>query len=82
MDIIFIGLFDLSKALGKPGQTNDPEVIGHLSDLTKKIRASGKFVGTIATSKEQMKSFIEMGVRYITYSVDCDMFRKAYADIL
>lgn len=81
LDIIFIGLFDLSKAIGKPGQINDPELISYLEQLTQKIIQAGKFVGTISTSPEQCEKFIKMGIQYITYGVDCNILKSAYSDI-
>ena len=81
LDIIFIGLFDLSKALGMPGQVDHPQVVGYLSDLVGKICESGKYPGTIASTPEQMVQFLEMGVKYLTYLVDCELLRKAYTDI-
>jgi len=78
LDILFIGLFDLSKALGMPGKVNDPAVLQHLSEMTKKINDAGKYAGTIATSSETMERFLNMGLKYIVYLVDCEMLCNAY----
>ena len=78
LDILFIGLFDLSKALGIPGKVNDPIVLQRLSEMTKKINEAGKYAGTIATSSETMEQFLNMGLKYILYLVDCEMLRKTY----
>jgi 4-hydroxy-2-oxoheptanedioate aldolase len=81
LDIIFIGLFDLSKALGIPGQVDDPRLLNYLEALTKKINLAGKYAGTIATSKEKMHQFLDLGMKYIVYLVDCDMLRATYQDV-
>jgi 4-hydroxy-2-oxoheptanedioate aldolase len=81
LDIIFIGLFDLSKALGIPGQVDDPRVLTYLEDLTARISAAGKYAGTIATSKEKMHSFLDLGMKYIVYLVDCEMLKASYQEI-
>jgi 4-hydroxy-2-oxoheptanedioate aldolase len=81
LDIIFIGLFDLSKALGIPGQVNDPQVMSCLEDLVRKIKAAGKYPGTIATTPEKMKEFLAIGFKYLPYLVDCEMLRASYADV-
>lgn len=81
LDIVFIGLFDLSKALGKPGMVNDKEVMDYLQQLTDKINHAGKYPGTIATTIEQIDLYIQMGIKYLVYLVDCEMLRSAYVDI-
>ena len=82
VDIIFVGLYDLSKSLGIPGQVNDKKVFEHLELITKKALDSKKFVGTIATSKDAIKDFINLGMTYLVYSVDCDVLRNSYQEIV
>ena len=82
VDIIFVGLYDLSKSLGIPGQVNDKKVFEHLELITKKALDSKKYVGTIATSKDAIKDFINLGMTYLVYSVDCDVLRNSYQEIV
>lgn len=82
LDIIFIGLFDLSKALGIPGQVDDPRVLLYLKELTEKISKAGKYPGTIATSVEKLKEFEAIGIKYMLYLVDCEMLRASYANVI
>lgn len=78
LDVVFIGLFDISKSLGRPGEVGHPEVLAAAELLAGKINAAGKIAGTIVTSDAQLSLFLAMGMRYITYSVDCDMLRQVY----
>ena len=82
LDLVFIGLFDLSKALGIPGQVDDKEVLDYLGILTKKIIEAGKYPGTIATSVEKMNYFISMDIRFILYLVDCEMLKTSYKNVI
>jgi 4-hydroxy-2-oxoheptanedioate aldolase len=79
-DIIFVGLFDLSKTLGIPGQVDDPRVLALLAEVVEKARSAGLHVGTIATTHEKLVRFIDLGMNYIVYLVDCDVLRGAYAN--
>ncbi len=81
LDIVFIGLFDLSKALGIPGEIEDIRVTNYLKDLVFKINKAGKYAGTITTSEESISNFISMGMKYIVHLVDCEMLKKSYIDI-
>jgi len=82
LDIIFIGLFDLSKALGIPGDVDNEKVLNYLEDLTKKISDAGKYAGTITTSKEKITAFLDLGLNYIVHLVDCEMLRASYTDVV
>lgn len=82
LDVVFIGLFDLSKALGIPGDVGNPRVIKYLEELTDKINSAGKYPGTIATSVDKMNNFIDIGVKYILYLVDCEMIRASYQEVI
>jgi 4-hydroxy-2-oxoheptanedioate aldolase len=81
LDILFIGIYDLSKSLGIPGDVDNPIVLKHLDTLTQKINRAGKIAGTLATSLEKLKLFLDMGIRYIVYLVDCDMLRQSYTNV-
>ena len=81
IDIIFIGLFDLSKAIGMPGDVEHPKVQDYLRLLTNKIIDSGKYPGTISTSEEKISSFLDLGIKYIVHLVDCEMISNSYARI-
>ena len=81
LDIIFVGLFDLSKALGIPGEVDNPKVLSLLEDVTK-ITEAGKYPGTIATSKEKLSMFLDFGLKYLVYLVDCEMIRSKYQEVV
>tara|TARA_B100001287_G_C22685698_1_gene533445 strand:- start:5608 stop:6375 length:768 start_codon:yes stop_codon:yes gene_type:complete len=81
-DTIFVGLFDLSKSLGIPGEVNSSEVIKTLEKIIKKTIEAGKTVGTIATSHETLETFLSLGATYLVYSVDCDVLRNEYSKVV
>lgn len=81
LDIIFLGLFDISKSMGMPGEVDSPVVLTCLEKLTNKINQSGKYPGTIVTNVAKMSQFINMGIKYITYSVDCEIMSSSYKTI-
>lgn len=81
LDIVFIGLFDLSKALGIPGDVENPKVIDYLKEVTIKISKAGKYPGTITTSKQKISEFLDIGIKYVVHLVDCEMLRNVYKDV-
>lgn len=80
LDILFIGLFDLSKVLGIPGQTSNPKVLNYLEELTKKINDAGKYPGTITTDHAAIDRFIDMGLKYVVHLADTEILYAGYRD--
>ena len=50
--------------------------------ITKKITDAGKWPGTIATNKTKIPEFIEMGLKYIVYLVDCEILSASYSEVV
>ena len=73
LDLIFIGPFDLSQALGVIGEPNHPKVLAAMDDIIKIVRNASKAVGTIASDAEQAIALIAKGVQYICLSSDLAM---------
>ena len=80
-DCIFVGLFDLSKALGIPGKVKDTRVRKLLAEVASIAKRNSKSVGTIASSHSDLTEFKEMGLNYFVYLVDTNMIRCAYDEI-
>lgn len=82
IDIIFLGLFDLSKSLGIPGEITHPKLLDLLKQLTHTIRSQGKYPGTIVMNSEQLERSLDFGIQYIAYSVDCYVLRNGYKEVI
>ena len=71
IDVVYFGAYDLSQALGYPGQTTHPEVVTAIKKGVETVTRSGKWAGGfVAQSKDDIKMQIDMGLRFITYQVD------------
>lgn len=82
LDILFIGKYDLSKSLGYPGQVDHPVVRDHVAAITRETLAAGKCPGTIVTNDDQLKEVLDLGMRYVTYAVDCHVLLHAYRKLV
>tara|TARA_B100000212_G_C27379283_1_gene536214 strand:+ start:2390 stop:3154 length:765 start_codon:yes stop_codon:yes gene_type:complete len=78
LDVIFVGLFDLSKAMGIPGEVNHQKVIDKLKRVVKLCKEKHISIGTIATSLEHMNFLIKLGVNFIVYMVDMNVLSQSY----
>lgn len=69
VDVLFVGPGDLTLALGKPGGTNDPEVIGILQQVVSACQRHGKVAG-IPCPVDQVGRYHAMGFRFLNVISD------------
>lgn len=82
IDVIFIGLFDMSKSLGIAGDVENPRVIAKLDEAIKIVHKHGKKVGSIASNLSMLKVLKEKNIEYLTYSVDTGMIKESYVNMI
>lgn len=82
IDVIYIGTYDLSQALGIPDEVDSPKVIAAVKDCVRRIRSRGIAAGVLAQNEKDVKRWLDMGVQFIPYTVDCAIFHQACSDII
>ncbi len=70
VDVMFVGPFDLTQALGVIGEPNHPKVLAAIDTIVKKTRAAGKAAGIIAADADKAKQLIAQGFQYIVLGSD------------
>lgn len=73
LDVMFIGLMDLSQSLGIIGQGNHPKLLKSMDNIIQKVIAMNKVVGMVAPNATKAKELIAKGVRYVMISSDQGM---------
>ncbi len=82
IDVLFIGPYDLSSSLGHVGEVDHPEVVACIKDIIARATAKGVKLGCFADTAGDAKKWRDLGVRFIGYSCDTDLFyQKAAADV-
>ena len=82
INVIFIGLFDMSKSLGIAGDVENPKVIEKLDEAIKIIHKHGKKVGSIASNLRMLELLKGKKIDYLTYSVDTGMIKESYQTMI
>ncbi len=82
IDVIFIGPYDLSQSLGVTGEVNHPLVIEKMKEVVLKCKQNKVAVGTFADDVETAKSWISLGVQYMSFSVDVGILYNANKNIM
>jgi 4-hydroxy-2-oxoheptanedioate aldolase len=82
IDAFFIGLYDLSRSLGAPGDFSSQEFKDCVRKVTDACTAAGRSVGTICNDSAAARDYMSMGMNYIVFSVDCNIVRAAYQNFV
>ena len=73
VDIVFLGMADLSVSYGYPLQLSNPEVIGAVDHVLAAARRADKVIGMWVPDCETAESWMEKGVRFFETSSEVDL---------
>lgn len=79
---IFIGPYDLSQSLGKPGQIWDAEVVVAMDKIIALCRDRGIGVGTFTDTPAGITHWATRGVSFVEYASDLHLFLHGSATVL
>jgi 2-keto-3-deoxy-L-rhamnonate aldolase RhmA len=71
IDAVFLGPYDLSASLGRPGEIHHPEVEAAIERVTASCRAAGMPLGYFGLDAEAVEPLIGRGYTLICAGVDC-----------
>ena len=81
IDLIYIGTYDLSVALGLAGDVGHPEVLKALEKAAAKIIKAKKSVGCMMHNLADLEKFKKLGIQFITYKVDSAIIYDAVSQV-
>jgi len=70
LDLVYLGIYDISQILGVAGQVNHPTVLSTAADAVRRINAAGKAAGAVAGDADHLRWLLDTGFRYISYLCD------------
>ena len=79
---LFIGPYDLSQSLGKPGQIWDKEVVSAMEGIVALCQTKGIGVGTFTDTLEGIEFWSKRGLSYLEYASDLNLFIGACRSLL
>lgn len=77
LDVIYMGIYDLSVALGCNGDTKHPHVVEVVELAIRQIRTAGKAAGMMVRSQQDIAKALTLGANFLVYSVDTFLIREA-----
>ena len=81
IDGVYVGPFDLSTALGKPAQFDDPEVKDAIAHIRGVCSAAGKLSFIYAADAAAAERDFALGYDSVTLGMDATVLTNAYAGL-
>ena len=81
IDLVYVGLYDLSKSVGTPGVIDSPELLGILGELQALAHEAGVRLGTIAAGIPEAQAFRRLGLKFIAFVPDVFALREYFAKL-
>lgn len=80
IDLIYLGIYDISQSVGLPGELDHKKVIDMQKKCVQLIQDSGKAAGSFARDYDYIKLLYENGFQFIAYLVDCAVLETSYQE--
>jgi len=77
VDMVWVGHFDLTQAMGIPAQFQHPASLAALQAVTAAARRHGKQAGMQPTRIEDARQWREIGFNVLSWSIDYAVYRAA-----
>lgn len=77
IDAIFVGPYDLSASMGKPGQVRDPEVQAAIRRVRDAALRAGRRLGIYCSDAESARGFVRQGFTLIGMSTDLNYLSQS-----
>ena len=82
IDLIYLGMYDISQSVGLPGQLEHPKVMKQLKECLEVIVSAGKLAGTFSREVEACRSYQNMGFSFIAYVADSYALTSFYENFV
>jgi 2-keto-3-deoxy-L-rhamnonate aldolase RhmA len=82
IDLVYIGVYDLSAQLGCPGKLDAPELAQIVEQILAACFAARKPVGMMALSADAAKQLAARGVQALVHGVDSQRIKQGMSEIM
>jgi len=78
IDMIYLGVYDISQSVGVHGDVKHPKVIKAVREFARIINSYGLIAGSVARDREYLELLIDSGYSFLSYRVDCAILMEGY----
>jgi len=80
IDMVYIGVYDVSQTLGIPGDLTHPKVKKLLKDCAVLAEENNKVAGSVARDNNYISMMLDLGYRFISFRNDSFVLRQGLED--
>lgn len=77
IDVLWIGLYDMSNSLGIPGQMQHPQIQSAIDQVLAACKKHGKVPAVLTTGIEEARAQIQRGFKLVAYGGDVWVYQTA-----
>ncbi len=81
LDLVYVGVYDLAKSVGSPGDIKSPKVITYIKEITSICLSREVNVGILCNDIEMLDMAKRNGIKFICYQNDTGIFYEASKNI-
>lgn len=78
LNMVYLGIYDISQSVGVPGDVRNPKVIKIVRDCVKMINEKGLIAGSVAPDREYIRLLVDTGFLFISYRTDSAVLREGF----
>jgi len=82
LDVVYVGIYDLSVVLGYEGNTQHPGVRRVLEQTIARVEAAGKTAGLMVRNRQDIADAINLGAHFLVNAVDTFILREAAHNVV
>jgi 4-hydroxy-2-oxoheptanedioate aldolase len=82
VDVVYIGTYDLSVALGVPGDVKNKIVVDTLEKMVRLIIGKGKVAGCMIHNNADLEYFRKIGIQFITFKADTAVLYDGFNEMV
>lgn len=79
VDVVYVGPYDFSIAMGRPGDYDHPDVAGPMGQILRLCRARGVCFGTSVSGVDAARRWVRRGARFFEMSSELDLIARGAA---
>ena len=77
VDVVYLGIYDLSQSAGHPGHIDHPDVTRAIADAVGRVRDAGVAAGCLVQGTDHVRTYAQLGVRFFAWQADCSLLYEA-----
>ena len=71
VDVVYLGIYDISQSLGHPGDVHHPDVVRAIESCIGLLNKRGVAGGCLVQNRDDVRRALELGFRFLAYAADC-----------